>query len=105
MKRRTLTSFPPCGGRCRMGGGSSTPTSSDFRRVAGRLSDLPHQGGGGLLLLLVLCFFVAPAPAALRFGLGNAVAKRSAELINKAGSTSSATGDSVAGTLAVCPAG
>src|SRR5882762_1584391 len=37
------------------------------------------------LMSLLLCMMANPVPAALRFGLGNAVAKRSADLINTAG--------------------
>lgn len=49
---------------------------------------------------LLLCAF--PATAALRFGLGDAVARRSAELINRAGDSEHPVGDSVAATLAAC---
>src|SRR5437899_12491471 len=52
-----------------------------------------------------VAFAALPAPAALRFGLGNAVAKRSGELINKAGDSVTVTGDSVAATLPGCSSG
>src|SRR5258706_5448224 len=57
------------------------------------------------LILLGLLLGAIPVQSALRFGLGNAVAKRSAELINKGGANNAIVGDSVAATLASCPAG
>jgi hypothetical protein len=56
------------------------------------------------IVTLVACAGV-PAVAGVHFGLGDAVAKRSAELINKAGHSMPVTGDSVAATLANCPGG
>src|SRR4051812_30620889 len=59
-----------------------------------------------LALIAVISLLVASgARAALRFGLGDAVAKRSAELIEKAGSSQSVVGENVAASLASCPAG
>lgn len=49
-----------------------------------------------------LCACAPGAQAALRLGLGKAVAERSAELVNKSGTF---TGDAVAATLASCSAG
>jgi len=60
-----------------------------------------------LTLFVSLLFFSADSgSAALRFGLGNAVAKHSAELIDKAAANdpANAVGDAVAATLAHCPA-
>jgi hypothetical protein len=54
---------------------------------------------------LVILAVTIPASAGLRFGLGDAVAKRSAELINKAGGSTAIVGENVAGTLASCPSG
>lgn len=49
-----------------------------------------------------LTFLTLPASAAFRFGLGDAVAKRSAELINRAGDSQPLVGDRVVATLPLC---
>jgi len=58
-----------------------------------------------LFILTGLILWVLPARAALRFGLGDAVAKRSADLINQAGANTAVVGDNVAATLPSCPSG
>ncbi len=59
-----------------------------------------------LLILTGLGLWAIPTWAALHFGLGSAVAKRSADLINQAGViTSNPSGDNVAPTLPACPDG
>ncbi len=60
-----------------------------------------------LLGLLIPFLKIPPSYAGLRFGLGEAVAKRSAELIEKAAANdpANAVGDAVAATLASCPSG
>ncbi len=58
-----------------------------------------------LLILVGIALWAAPTWAAFRFGLGSAVAKRSADLIDQAGANNTLTGDNVAATLAACPAG
>src|SRR5262245_16447554 len=57
--------------------------------------------------IIVILFLISAgaAQAAVRLGLGNAVAKRSAELINKAGDSNPIVGEAVGATLAYCPAG
>ncbi len=55
------------------------------------------------LLILIFCFFsLSKAQAGLHFGLGNAVAHRSAELIDEAGQREHPVGEAVAATLALC---
>ena len=57
-----------------------------------------------IVCLIILCF--SPVKAAVRYGLGSAVAKRSADLIHQAGATTGpVVGDNVAPTLPSCPAG
>ncbi len=58
-----------------------------------------------LFILAGLALWAIPARAGLRFGLGDAVAKRSADLINQAGTNAAVVGDNVAATLPNCPAG
>src|SRR6266403_114913 len=60
-----------------------------------------------LVLSLAVTWSGSPVMAGLRFGLGDAVAKRSAELINKAAASdpANATGQAVAATLPSCPSG
>lgn len=57
------------------------------------------------VLVVLLMLTTVPVEAGFRFGLGNAVAKRSAELINKAGDSNPPVGDEVAALLPACPAG
>lgn len=56
-----------------------------------------------IMMILCLLSLAAISRAAIQFGLGNAVAKRSATLINKAGAATPLVGDSVAATLPSCP--
>src|SRR5262249_31073974 len=58
-----------------------------------------------VVIVMGLLLAGIPARSAVRFGLGNAVAHRSADLVNKAGASQNVTGDNVAGTPASCPSG
>src|SRR5690242_9125489 len=55
-----------------------------------------------LIMSIIVALGAGPVRAGLRFGLGDAVAKRSAELINKAGASTTLVGFNAAQALPAC---